>query len=197
MFRTLLFLFFLIVACNNPSSIKKQQINITISIQPFEDVGDEAIKYVQASLKKYYPYVEVKKSIPLPNQAYYAARKRYRADSQIHFLAKQTPKGFVTIGLTNEDISTTKNSLPDWGVMGLGYQPGLACIASTYRLSRTERKVQLFKVAIHELGHTQGLAHCTEKFCYMRDAKGRNPTNEETQFCTSCSTKLKEKGWTL
>ncbi|MCU0323504.1 MAG: matrixin family metalloprotease [Chitinophagaceae bacterium] len=197
MFKTLLFLFFLIVACNNPSSIKKQQINITISIQPFEDVGDEAIKYVQASLKKYYPYVEVKKNIPLPNQAYYAARKRYRADSLIRFLAKQTPKGFVTIGLTTEDISTTKNSLPDWGVMGLGYQPGLACIASTYRLSKTERKVQLFKVAIHELGHTQGLVHCAEKFCYMRDAKGKNPTNEETQFCTSCSTKLKEKGWTL
>ncbi len=81
--------------------------------------------------------------------------------------------------------------------MGLGYQPGSACIVSTYRLSKTERKVQLFKVAIHELGHTQGLAHCTEEFCYMRDAKGRNPTNEETQFCNSCSTKLKEKGWTL
>lgn len=195
--RKLLFLFFVIVACNNPTSIKQQQLNVTICIQPFANIGDDEIKYVHINLKKYYPLIKIKKSIPLPNHAYYPPRKRYKADSLIHFLAKQTTKGFVTIGLTNEDISTTKNSIPYWGVIGLGYQPGSACIVSTYRLSKTERKVQLFKVAIHELGHTQGLAHCAEKFCYMRDAEGRNPTNEETQFCTSCSIKLKEKGWTL
>ena len=79
--------------------------------------------------------------------------------------------------------------------MGLGYCPGKACIASTYRLSENKRKQQFFKVAIHELGHTEGLAHCPEKTCFMRDAKGGNPINEEKEFCESCARQLNKRGW--
>ena len=55
--------------------------------------------------------------------------------------------------------------------------------------------MQLFKVSIHELGHTQGLPHCAVKYCFMRDAEGRNPTNDEKDFCPACKTFLKQKGW--
>ena len=55
--------------------------------------------------------------------------------------------------------------------------------------------MQLFKVSIHELGHTQGLPHCVVKYCFMRDAEGRNPTNDEKDFCPACKTFLKQKGW--
>jgi archaemetzincin len=79
--------------------------------------------------------------------------------------------------------------------MGLGKCPGKACVASSYRLSNNERLSQLFKVSIHELGHTQGLPHCEVKVCFMRDAEGRNPTNEEKGFCPRCKTFLKAKGW--
>jgi len=77
--------------------------------------------------------------------------------------------------------------------MGLGFCPGKACVASTYRLDKTAS--QLFKVAIHELGHTQGLKHCTVKYCFMQDAKGGNPTNTETDFCPRCKAVLVSKGW--
>ena len=56
---------------------------------------------------------------------------------------------------------------------------------------------QFFKVAIHELGHTQGLPHCPEKSCYMRDAEGGNPTDEEVEFCPKCKKHLRTKNWEI
>ncbi|MBD8347687.1 matrixin family metalloprotease [Dysgonomonas sp. HGC4] len=59
-------------------------------------------------------------------------------------------------------------------------------------------KSQLFKVSIHELGHTMGLPHCDkDSVCYMRDAKGGNPIDELTDFCSSCKSYLRKKGWQL
>ena len=133
-------------------------------------------------LQKVYPYVVLKKSIDLPPQAYIKERNRYRADTIIRWLRDQTPVNIVTIGLTGFDISTTKDNVKDWGVMGLGYRPGRACVASAFRLNKEQKLQQFFKVSIHELGHTQGLDHCEVKTCFMRDAEGRNPTNEEVDF---------------
>lgn len=101
----------------------------------------------------------------------------------------------MTIGLTSKDISAARGKIRDFGIMGLGYRPGKACVASKYRLSRENTDEQFYKVAIHELGHTQGLPHCPEKMCFMRDAEGKNPTDEETDFCRKCKTFLINKNW--
>jgi archaemetzincin len=133
----------------------------------------------------------------LPKHAYYAPRNRYKADSILTFFNSIATNNYIYIGLTSKDISTTKNNIADFGVMGLGFCPGRACVASTYRLSKTNKNEQLFKVAIHELGHTQGLVHCPKPFCFMRDAEGKNPTNEEKEFCESCRKHLRNKGWLI
>ena len=185
-----------ICSCQNSKTSKpKQNSFITIDLQPFKDISKEEQNYVANNLRMVYPHIKLLNSIELPKSAFYAERNRYRADSLIHFLSRQTPKGHVTIGLTTKDISTTKDSFSDWGVMGLGFCPGVACVASSFRLSKNERLMQLFKVSIHELGHTQGLPHCAVKYCFMRDAEGRNPTNDEKDFCPACKTFLKQKGW--
>ena len=93
------------------------------------------------------------------------------------------------------DISVTKGKVEDFGVMGLGYRPGKSCVASTFRLDKNNRNLQFYKIAIHELGHTQGLKHCPEKHCFMRDAEGGNPTNELSDFCNNCKLVLKSKHW--
>ena len=123
------------------------------------------------------------KPIKIPEEAYYPPRNRYRADTIIRKLSDKTEKGFVTLGLTNKEISVTKGEIKDFGVMGLGYRPGKACVASSFRVNKRRRLQQHFKVAIHEIGHTQGLPHCPNKTCFMRDAEGGNPTDELIDFC--------------
>ncbi|MEO6251760.1 MAG: matrixin family metalloprotease [Ferruginibacter sp.] len=193
-----LFILLFFCSCKNKEAVNPfAKNNIVIDIQPFNGISDVQVQYVFKEIKKVYPYIEIQKAIALPQLAWYAPRNRYRADSLIHFLSRQTIKGHVTIGLTNKDISTTKNTIVDFGIMGLGFRPGNACVASSFRLSKTETNMQLFKLAIHELGHTQGLAHCPVSTCFMRDAEGRNPTNEEKEFCKKCKTYLIRKGWKL
>jgi len=175
---------------------KKNQAPIIIDIQPFSDIPEKYVKYVFSELSEIYPNIKLNKAIALPERAYYAKRNRYRADSIINYLRGITPNGHVTIGMTGKDISTTKNEIKDYGIMGLGYQPGSSCVVSFFRLSKKNDVFeQFFKLSIHELGHTQGLPHCPVKTCFMRDAEGKNHTNEEKEFCTSCKTHLINKGW--
>lgn len=184
-----------IFSCSQPT--KKVVQEITIEIQPFVGFSERDAKYIASEIMKIYPKVTVKAPINFPQTAFNKERKRYRADSLITFLATRTTEKHVTIGLTDNDISTTKGPAADWGVMGLGFCPGKACIASTFRLAKDQKIEQLFKVAIHELGHTQGLPHCVLNTCFMRDAEGKNPTNEEKEFCIGCKQLLVERGWIL
>ncbi len=174
---------------------KAEKPGIIILIQPFKDIQPETVAKVAEGIKKIYPKVKVLDAIDFPENTYYKERNRYRADSIIKFLDKETKEGFVTIGLTSKDISATRGKIKDFGIMGLGYRPGKACVASKFRLSRKNPDEQFYKIAIHELGHTQGLPHCPEKMCFMRDAEGKNPTDEETDFCQKCKAFLINKNW--
>lgn len=197
--RFLQALFLLFCSCNlnvdekedNPSRLTK----LNIVIQPFNDIPYKYVKHVQDHLKLIYPNVTINKAISLPQSAYYKNRNRYRADTIIAFLKRRTPTGHVTIGMTSKDISTTKGEIIDYGIMGLGYQPGKSCVVSTYRLDKNNLNEQFFKLSIHELGHTQGLEHCESLTCFMRDAKGKNHTNEEKEFCPVCKKHLSNRGW--
>ncbi len=193
---SLLIVLFFVFSCSNNTEEKQAQ-PIIIDIQPFSDISAEQLKFVYDELHVVYPKILIKKPIDLPEMAYYKARNRYRADSIIKFLRKQTQEGHLIIALTNKDISWTKGKVNDYGIMGLGLCPGSVCVASSFRVSKTDHWSQFFKVAIHELGHTQGLPHCPVKTCFMRDAEGGNPTNEETGFCSKCKAHLIARGWAL
>jgi archaemetzincin len=173
------------------------QADRAVIIQPFSDFPKDQARIVYEQIRQVCPKAVLRPPLALPNSAFYASRGRYRADSLIRFLKKGGTADSVVIGLTTKDISTTKDAVADWGVMGLAYRPGNACVVSSFRLSRQRVAAQFFKVAIHELGHTQGLPHCPEKTCFMRSAEGGNPTDKETGFCSRCAKFLKRKGWRL
>ena len=185
----------MIFSCNKKNTIEKLSEPKYITIQPFGDLKPNEVSKIETEIKKVYPYINVLKPIAFQKNAYYAPRNRYRADSIIKYLNSRTENNTI-IGLTSKDISVTKGNIADYGVMGLGYRPGNACVASNYRLSKSGES-QFYKIALHELGHTQGLKHCPEKSCFMRDAEGGNPTNEETDFCKSCKKFLQSKNWNI
>ncbi len=175
---------------------KKSAEAIIIDLQPYSDLPKKYVDSVFKKLSVIYPNIQLKKTLPLPQRAFYKPRNRYRADSLINILRGQTPQSHVTIGMTSKDISAEKDAIKDYGIMGLGFQPGSSCVVSYFRLSK-KRDVfeQFFKLSIHELGHTQGLPHCPVKTCFMRDAEGKNNTNQEKEFCPKCKAHLESKGW--
>ena len=191
-------LFSLIFSCEkSKDNAVKNGEEITILIQPFEDVKPKQLAEISENIRKIYPKIKILEPIDFPKNAFYQPRNRYRADSIIKYLRTKTPENSVTLALTNKDISVTKGKVADFGVMGLGYRPGNACVASSFRLNTKNKNEQFYKIAIHELGHTQGLKHCPDKTCFMRDAEGKNPTNEEKDFCQNCKKVLRSKHWKI
>ena len=191
-------LFSLIFSCEkSKDNAVKNGEEITILIQPFEDVKPKQLAEISENIRKIYPKIKILEPIDFPKNTFYQPRNRYRADSIIKYLRTKTPENSVTLALTNKDISVTKGKVADFGVMGLGYRPGNACVASSFRLNTKNKNEQFYKIAIHELGHTQGLKHCPDKTCFMRDAEGKNPTNEEKDFCQNCKKVLRSKHWKI
>ncbi len=156
-----------------------------------EQAGSGAVR--RALLAFYDLEVRVLPCVELPAEAYYKPRRRYRAEKLLTFLRTRIPAdGWRILGLTATDISTTKGSYVDWGLLGLGEMPGKASVISSFRCKKTARDshhaiVRLAKVAVHEVGHTLGLPHCQNLGCLMEDAVGKVATvDREHDFCTRC-----------
>lgn len=122
--------------------------NAKIYLQPFADFPPSHTLYLVSKLKSVCPNITLLNPAPLPDQAWYQPRNRYRADKLIYWLKDRVNDGEVVIGLTSKDISTIKNEIKDFGVMGLGFNPGKACIVSTFRLNKQHLRQQLFKVSV-------------------------------------------------
>lgn len=168
--------------------------------KPFPpDLLDEIERSLRDELQ-----VEVRRHerIPLPRSAFYRPRKRYRAEKLLDHLLTLEPEAPRTtrmLGVTTTDISTTKGKHHDWGIFGLGLMPGQAAVISSHRLRRgaKDREHLRFRVAttaVHEIGHTFGLAHCPEERCPMQDAEGGigNTDRSTGHLGPSCRAKLDE-----
>ena len=188
-----IFLMLILAGCRNKLDSRKVP-DIHIKILPLGKVKESYITAAYDSIQKISAHAILLPAIEMPAMAFYAPRKRYRADSLIRWMSQQAKANEIYIGITMQDISTTKGEYADYGVMGLGYCPGKACVISSYRLKNKEN---FYKLVIHELGHNMGLQHCPVPTCYMRDAKGGDPTGEEKAFCKRCTTYLQKKGWKL
>ena len=175
-------------------------------IQPLgKELPDEDMASVKQALVEFYDVqIRVLPRVNLPEQAYYQPRRRYRAEKILPFLLDRLPSdGDRILGLTGVDISTGKGSIKDWGIVGLANLGGKGCIISTFRchkrsMERVPAPSLLAKVAVHEVGHTLGLRHCTTMGCLMEDADGLISTRDrEFDICGLCRGKLRSSGYEL
>jgi archaemetzincin len=181
------------------SETKKRKGDLLLALQPYKGFDTSLNTFIKKETEQFYQCrVIVFEPVQLPSSAFYPPRNRYRADSLLDFEKKLVPDSVEAIaGLTDKDISTTNGNIPDWGVFGLGFNPGKACVISTYRLQSTTAKQfreRLIKVVLHEFGHNLGLPHCKNNpECLMTDAEGTmsQVDREKKWICEKCQIKLK------
>ncbi len=194
--------FFIVSTCNNSSTPMK-----TVALQPYERFPQHLTDTIESTIKKVYGFhVVVLPPKPLPKNAFISVKSpRYRADTLIRILRREKPDSVdYVLGLTLKDISTTKRNKGeikepiykyiDWGIMGLGFRPGVSCVLSTFRIKDKNTIERLTKITMHELGHNLGLKHCTfSNRCVMRDAAETVKTLEKVdlKLCSNCRVSIK------
>ena len=198
-----IFITVLLFSCNR----NKQAISATtggekfsIALQPFFD-DTSLINKLKARLESTLnASFKVLPEIELPTSSFYSPRKRYIADNILVFLKDKKNASFKKIiGVTNKDISTSKDGKKNWGIMGLAYCPGEPCIISSFRVLPTiKNKKQLIDrmtvLALHELGHTFSLPHCENDNCIMVDAEGKMKLGYTKTYCSACRIVLEQQG---
>jgi archaemetzincin len=177
---------------------KHAQVPKLVIVPLGDELTEPDIDFVRRSLAAFYDFdIEVIARKSLPQSAFYAPRKRYRAERLLTFLDAHAPKDAQrVVGLTAVDISTTKGAIHDWGVLGLATIDGRVGVLSKFRCGRGTKTgeqalVRYGKTAVHEVGHTLGLDHCPTLGCLMEDAKGTvTTTDREYDLCQHCRVRL-------
>lgn len=183
----------------------RADIEHRVCLVPLGDHDDSLIPTVIRGVSHVYGLdVEVLPAREMPAAAWYAPRRRHRADKVLAFLdAEVVPESGCTtvLGFTSQDISTTSRGHRDWGMMGLARIGGHSAIVSTHRLGRrADRRVlamRTVKLANHELGHTFGLRHHDD--CVMEDVRGQVSTVDRRSglFCDHSRHALEQRGLAL
>jgi archaemetzincin len=185
-----------------PPTQKRERLYIQLLGENLTPAFFEDMKFVKTAIEAFYRMeVRILPAIPLPEKAWYAPRRRYRAESLLGFLEKIRPEdGNRMMGITTKDISTTKGKHKDWGILGLATIDGTVCVVSTFRTNdkkseepwkKLRARYRFAKTVVHELGHNFGLEHCPNKGCIMEDAKGTVVTTDrEYTLCDDCRASL-------
>ena len=168
----------------------------TIYLVPLGDVETKLLEVARDALTaRINAEVLIAPRRDLPEEAWYAPRKRYRAEKLITALNADPPAGaWRIVGVTEQPISTTKGRIFDWGIAGLGDLDGRSCVLSSaiYKKNSRDRaslERRFADLVVHEFGHTLGLNHCEVQGCVMADAKGkaiRSADTSTSQYCAKC-----------
>lgn len=110
------------------------------------------------------------------------------------------PAGAVVVGVTCLDLFVPVFTF----VFGEAQVAGPAAVISTHRLREEFYGLppnpglllqRLMKELLHELGHTQGLRHCTDWRCVMSSAHTVERIDvREAAFCADCARFLNSRG---
>ncbi|MEM2105948.1 MAG: archaemetzincin family Zn-dependent metalloprotease [Candidatus Bathyarchaeia archaeon] len=166
------------------------------------EVDDELLDRVIENLRIAFPKAKctlISEVLSVPSEAYDKLRGQYRSDmilKQIHIYVEKTKVFDRVLGIVDIDIFVPELNF----VFGEAECPGRAALISLFRLKpefygerpNVERLVErATKEAVHELGHTFGLAHCSNPFCVMYFSNSIFETDrKQSLFCNKCQMKI-------
>ena len=138
----------------------------------------------------------IAEEMDVPEEALDVVRKQYDADAilgKIEDCAEKQKRFDRVLGVIDADAFVPRLNF----VFGEANCPGKAALVSLWRLKPEfygrSSNTELFfersvKEALHELGHTLGLQHCSNPFCVMHFSNAIVETDvKKSFFCEKCS----------
>ena len=163
--------------------------SLALTLVPFGPVGQEDLKHLASVLSGKGMYVTIAKERPVPAAAFNSRRQQYRGDDFLK-IARSEP-GDRVLAVTNCDLYADNLNF----VFGLADSLGKCAVISFVRLrigaDEAKFRRRAVKEAVHELGHTFGLSHCTEPWCVMYFSNSLEDTDRKgNDWCEVCENKL-------
>lgn len=173
-----------------------------IYLVPIGQVDLEVLSALCPPLQERFGYpCEVASGLELPPGAYHPRRAQYHAPAFLESLRTLAlPHVVRVLGVTGVDLYVPELNF----VFGQAEFPGQVAVISLCRLRPQfyglglDQKLlgeRALKEAVHELGHTFGLAHCPRPTCVMHFSNSLLDTDHKgSDFCLACRRKLSERG---
>jgi len=170
---------------------------LELKIIPLGKVDKRVLDEIASALKeKFKAKVRITPSVDLPEEAYNKLRGQYLGITLIEYLANNY-EGRI-LGVTNEDMYSKGLNF----IFGQAQLNGRVAVISLHRLNpefyREGKDYTLLikrarKEAIHEIGHTLGLTHCSNTSCVMCFSNTIREVDEKSEdFCELCKLRLEK-----
>ena len=166
-----------------------------IILKPFGDVDAHILEELKGILYRTFGCpIEVAPKVDINPEAYNRKRGQYLATELLNTLKKTgVPRDEKALGIIDVDLYASGLNF----IFGQAELYSGVAIISLYRLRQElPPDYSLFlsraaKEAIHELGHTFGLEHCSRIKCVMHFSNSLHDTDvKEMSFCSQCQPKL-------
>jgi archaemetzincin len=173
-----------------------------IGILRIGQINSNIAKRIQENLRVIFPKttsVIITEKLPIPEETFDKTRNQYFSGAILRKVQEYAEKEKTldrVLGIVDIDIFVPELNF----VFGEAECPGKAAIISLWRLKPEfygyTPNMELFlerttKEAVHELGHTLGLRHCSNPFCVMYFSNSIFDTDrKQSLFCNKCYLKV-------
>jgi archaemetzincin len=169
-----------------------------IGFLPIGQADTVTIIRIKKNLERVFPDIiclVIDDKLPLREDVFDKKRKQYRSNAilcEVKGYAVKNPALNRVLGVVDADIFVPELNF----VFGEAVCPGKVALTSLWRLKPEfyggAPNMELFsaravKEAVHELGHTLGLRHCSRFSCVMHFSNSISDTDmKQSLFCGTC-----------